>query len=61
MAKSDEQIVEEFDKAVNIRRKELEECLPLVSSVPGAGYIPTEDDPERTGGVLTNFFAGTPA
>jgi hypothetical protein len=35
MAKSDEQIVEEFDQAVNIRRKELEECLALVGARRG--------------------------
>ena len=46
---------------VSFARRFEQESPMLASSRCPARHTPTEDDPERTGSVLANFFAGNSA
>lgn len=50
---------DEFQSIDYARRFERELPHARLVAVPGTRHIPMEDDPERTGSVLANFFSGT--
>ncbi len=52
---------DEFQPIGYAQRFELETPHPRLVTVPRARHIPMEDDPQRIGTVLANFFAGTSA
>ncbi len=52
---------DEFQPIGYAHRLEREIPHARLVAVLGARHIPMEDDPERTGNVLANFFAGTSA